>query len=52
MNRNILAVPFNVLCISLLLSLPAYVREGCGGSSSTLSHHTSWSATIANISLG
>jgi len=35
----------------LLLSEPAYVREGCGVSSLRLSRHTSCSATTANISL-
>jgi len=36
----------------LLLSEPARVREGYGGSSSRLSRHTSRSATTFNISLG
>jgi len=32
---------------SLLLSAPAYVREGCGDNSSRLSRHTSRSATTS-----
>jgi len=42
----------NVNYLLLLLSEPAHVHEGCAGSSSRLSRHTSRSATTSNISLG